>query len=152
VHSAEWDADDRRSYRLADVDAELGRELRAGDCLRDRSDRTGSQAILSARPGHPQSASLNDLCNDPAPAQVKALAGSGGLFRIRVGDWRIIDSIERDHARVVIVDIGHRSTVYRRRSAVGDQPLSTLKICVALPAAFRWISWRVGVTSTPAPL
>jgi len=60
-------------------------------------------------------AALNDLSNDPSPSQVKALAGSGGLFRIRVGDWRIIYSVERDHARVVIVDIDHRSTVYRRR-------------------------------------
>ena len=43
-------------------------------------------------------AALNDLSNDPTPSQVKALAGSGGLLRIRVGDWRIIYSIEHDHA------------------------------------------------------
>jgi len=41
-------------------------------------------------------AALDDLSNDPTPAQVKALAGSGGLCRIRVGDWRIIYTIERD--------------------------------------------------------
>jgi mRNA interferase RelE/StbE len=58
---------------------------------------------------------LHDLADDPAPAQVKALAGSGGLLRIRVGDWRVIYSVEHDQTRVVIVDIGHRSTVYRRR-------------------------------------
>jgi len=28
---------------------------------------------------------LLDLADDPAPAQVKALAGGGGLLRIRVG-------------------------------------------------------------------
>lgn len=60
-------------------------------------------------------AALQDLADDPAPAQVKALTGGGGLLRIRVGDWRVIYSVEHDHARVVIVDIGHRSTVYRRR-------------------------------------
>jgi mRNA interferase RelE/StbE len=58
---------------------------------------------------------LHDLADDPTPAQVKALTGGGGLFRIRVGDWRVIYSVEHDQARVVIVDIGHRSTVYRRR-------------------------------------
>ena len=58
---------------------------------------------------------LLDLADDPAPSQVKALAGGGGLLRIRVGAWRVIYRAEHDQARVVIVDIGHRSTVYRRR-------------------------------------
>jgi mRNA interferase RelE/StbE len=57
---------------------------------------------------------LLDLADDPAPAQVKALAGGGGLLRVRVGAWRVIYRVEHDQARVVIVDIGHRSTVYRR--------------------------------------
>jgi mRNA interferase RelE/StbE len=57
---------------------------------------------------------LRDLADDPAPAQVKALAGGSGLFRVRVGAWRIIYRIEHDQGRVVVVDIGHRSTVYRR--------------------------------------
>ena len=57
---------------------------------------------------------LLDLADDPAPAQVKALAGSSGLLRIRVGAWRVIYHVEHDQSHVVIVDIGHRSTVYRR--------------------------------------
>jgi mRNA interferase RelE/StbE len=57
---------------------------------------------------------LVELADDPAPAQVKALAGSSGLLRVRAGAWRVIYRVERDQARVVIVDIGHRSTVYRR--------------------------------------
>jgi mRNA interferase RelE/StbE len=60
-------------------------------------------------------AALRDLADDPTPAQVKALAGGGGLLRVRVGAWRVIYRVEHDQARVVIVDIGHRSTVYRRR-------------------------------------
>jgi mRNA interferase RelE/StbE len=57
---------------------------------------------------------LRDLADDPAPAQVKALAGGGGLLRVRVGAWRVIYRIDHDQARVVIIDVGHRSTVYRR--------------------------------------
>jgi mRNA interferase RelE/StbE len=57
---------------------------------------------------------LNDLADNPAPAQVKALAGGAGLLRVRVGAWRVIYWIDHDKARVVIVDVGHRSTVYRR--------------------------------------
>jgi mRNA interferase RelE/StbE len=58
---------------------------------------------------------LRDLADNPTPAQVKAVTGGGGVLRVRVGDWRVIYSVEHDQARVVIVDIGHRSTVYRRR-------------------------------------
>lgn len=60
------------------------------------------------------SRALRDLADDPAPAQVKALTGGRGLLRIRVGAWRVIYQIHHEQARVVIVDIGHRSTVYRR--------------------------------------
>jgi mRNA interferase RelE/StbE len=39
-----------------------------------------------------------DLADDPTPAQVKALAGGGGLLRVRVGAWRVIYRLERDQA------------------------------------------------------
>jgi mRNA interferase RelE/StbE len=58
---------------------------------------------------------LRGLADDPTPAQVKALTGGSRLLRIRVGDWRVIYTVEHDQTRVVIVDIGHRSTVYRHR-------------------------------------
>jgi mRNA interferase RelE/StbE len=57
---------------------------------------------------------LGELANDPTPAQVKALAGATDLLRVRVSAWRVIYRIEHDQSRVVILDIGHRSTVYRR--------------------------------------
>jgi mRNA interferase RelE/StbE len=57
---------------------------------------------------------LHDLTDDPVPAQVKALAGETDLLRVRVGAWRVIYRIEYERARVVVIDIGHRSTVYRR--------------------------------------
>lgn len=57
---------------------------------------------------------LHDLGKNPTPAQVKALAGSKDLMRVRVGASRVIYRIEHDQARVVVVDIGQRSTVYRR--------------------------------------
>jgi mRNA interferase RelE/StbE len=58
---------------------------------------------------------LLKLADDPTPAPVKALSGSNNLLRTRVGDWRIIYRVEHDHVLVVVVDIGHRSTVYRNR-------------------------------------
>jgi mRNA interferase RelE/StbE len=57
---------------------------------------------------------LRDLSDDPTPAQVKALASGGSLLRVRVGAWRIIYQIDHNQPCVVIVDIGHRSSIYRR--------------------------------------
>jgi len=43
------------------------------------------------------------------------LSGSrlGAFWRYRVGDWRIIASIEDGALRVLVVRIGHRREVYR---------------------------------------
>ena len=43
----------------------------------------------------------------------KALsAGMSGLWRYRVGDWRVLCRIEDGLLVVLVVRIGHRSTVY----------------------------------------
>ena len=42
-----------------------------------------------------------------------ALKGAGKLWRYRVGDYRIVASIEDDRVRVLVVRIGHRREVYR---------------------------------------
>ena len=44
----------------------------------------------------------------------KALAGSlGGLWRYRVGDYRVICDIRKDALRVLVVRLGNRRDVYR---------------------------------------
>ena len=44
----------------------------------------------------------------------KALAGSlGGLWRFRVGDYRVICDIRKDALRVLVVRLGNRRDVYR---------------------------------------
>lgn len=54
-----------------------------------------------------------------APAQDprntgKALSGPlGGLWRYRVGDCRVICDIQDGALRVLVVQVGHRSGVYR---------------------------------------
>jgi mRNA interferase RelE/StbE len=43
-----------------------------------------------------------------------ALAGDRkGLWRYRVGDYRIVASIEDNHFVVLVVTVGHRREVYR---------------------------------------
>ncbi|HEX5293469.1 MAG TPA: type II toxin-antitoxin system RelE/ParE family toxin [Streptosporangiaceae bacterium] len=58
-------------------------------------------------------AALAELADNPTPAQVKALAGEDGILRVRVGAWRVLYRAEHGMQRVVVVDIGHRSSVYR---------------------------------------
>ena len=55
------------------------------------------------------------LANDPASAQVKALTGHDDLLRIRVGAWRVIYRVDHTRVLILVIEIGHRSTVYRRR-------------------------------------
>lgn len=44
----------------------------------------------------------------------KSLSGESGLWRYRVGDYRILVSIEDDELLVLVVDVDHRRQVYRR--------------------------------------
>lgn len=46
----------------------------------------------------------------------KALVGNlAGLWRYRVGDYRIICDIEDGRLVILVVDVAHRREVYRRR-------------------------------------
>ncbi len=38
-----------------------------------------------------------------------------GLRRLRVGDWRIVYEVQDDALIVLVVRVGHRREVYRRR-------------------------------------
>lgn len=46
----------------------------------------------------------------------EALKGSklGAFWKYRVGDWRIIASIEDDALRILVVRIGNRKEIYRQ--------------------------------------
>ena len=52
-------------------------------------------------------------CNDPRQRGKGLSAGLTGLWRYRVGDYRVICQIEDDRLTVLVVQIGHRSEVYR---------------------------------------
>jgi mRNA interferase RelE/StbE len=58
---------------------------------------------------------INDLQANPRPRGCKKLEAQEDNYRIRVGDYRVIYHIEDDILIVLILDINHRSRVYRRR-------------------------------------
>jgi mRNA interferase RelE/StbE len=56
---------------------------------------------------------LLKLAVDPRPPGARALKDRPGYLRVRIGDYRIIYTIEDDVLRVVVVRLGHRRDVYR---------------------------------------
>jgi mRNA interferase RelE/StbE len=59
-------------------------------------------------------AAVNALAQDPRPPGVEKLTGEGELYRIRVGEYRIIYSIDGGRLIVLVLLIGHRRDVYDR--------------------------------------
>lgn len=53
------------------------------------------------------------LAQDPRPPGARALQGRPGL-RVRVGDYRIIYTVDNDVLLVVVVRLGHRRDIYDR--------------------------------------
>lgn len=53
------------------------------------------------------------LGQDPRPPGARKLQGRDGL-RVRVGDYRVIYTVNDDVLTVVVVTLGHRRGVYER--------------------------------------
>ena len=56
---------------------------------------------------------LDESAVDPFAA-AKKLTGVN-LYSIRVGDYRVIVSIEKNILVVFVIDLGHRGKIYKRR-------------------------------------
>lgn len=46
--------------------------------------------------------------------KVKKLKGADNLYRIRLGDYRIVYEIRNQQLIILVIKIGHRSEVYRK--------------------------------------
>lgn len=57
-------------------------------------------------------AAIELLAEDPRPPNSKALRGRAG-FRVRVGDYRIIYTVDDGVMVIVVVTLGHRRDVYK---------------------------------------
>lgn len=55
---------------------------------------------------------LVNLADNPFPAGAKKLPGASG-YRIRVGDYRILYTVDASSNSIYISAIGHRREVYR---------------------------------------
>lgn len=57
---------------------------------------------------------LENLASNPRPSGCKKLRGGDAEWRIRVGDWRVVYTIDDEKLLVEVTRIRHRSEVYRR--------------------------------------
>lgn len=60
-------------------------------------------------------AAIELLATQPRPAGAKMLVGGDGEWRVRTGDYRIIYEIHDDVLLVLVLTLGHRREVYRKR-------------------------------------
>ena len=56
---------------------------------------------------------IDGLAKTPRPRGVEKLAGQDSLYRIRVGDYRVIYRIHDDALLILVVRVGGRGDVYR---------------------------------------
>ena len=61
---------------------------------------------------------LEELANTPRPPGARLLENSEGLYRLRVGSYRVIYQIEDQVLMVMVVRVDHRSVVYRKLSRI----------------------------------
>ena len=56
---------------------------------------------------------ISALSHNPRPDGCKKLTGFENIYRIRIGNYRVIYSIKDEILTVLVVKIGHRRDVYK---------------------------------------
>jgi mRNA interferase RelE/StbE len=56
---------------------------------------------------------IDGLADVPRPPGVAKMSGPEVLYRIRVGDYRVVYGIRDQALQVLVIRIGHRKDVYR---------------------------------------
>ncbi len=56
---------------------------------------------------------IESLGISPRPAGCRKLQGTGAFYRIRIGDYRVIYSVDDEKRVVDVVAVRHRSDAYR---------------------------------------
>ncbi len=54
------------------------------------------------------------LASDPWPRGSRKLRGYRDVFRIRVGFYRVLYSVEQGRLIIIVLKVGHRSDIYQR--------------------------------------
>ena len=74
-----------------------------------------SIARLSRKEQHRVRAAIDLLADEPRPPGCVALVGEEAVYRVRVGDYRILYEVINARLVIQVVRVGHRRDAYRRR-------------------------------------
>ena len=58
---------------------------------------------------------IDALAQNPRPSGIKKLEGEENVYRLRVGDYRIVYEVREKVLLVLVVKVGHRREIYRKR-------------------------------------
>ena len=56
---------------------------------------------------------IDSLEQNPVPKDSKKLKGEKDLYRVRVGDYRILYFFQNLHLTVLVIRVGHRKDIYK---------------------------------------
>lgn len=56
---------------------------------------------------------IEKLAENPFPNDVKKLSNEDEVYRVRVGNYRVLYSIDKGKLIVLVLEVGHRREIYR---------------------------------------
>jgi len=59
-------------------------------------------------------AKIDSLAEEPRPHGCEKLAGYDDLYRVKVGDHRIVYAVQDEQLLVIVVKVGSRAEIYQR--------------------------------------
>jgi mRNA interferase RelE/StbE len=74
-------------------------------------------------------AKIDSLAKEPRPHGCEKLSGYDDLYRVRVGDYRIVYGVEHQLVLIVVLKVGDRAEVYQR---IRDSDLDFLRKLVGM--------------------
>lgn len=69
--------------------------------------------FLAKQPKPQQERLLRAIYKLPNEGDIKRMAGADGLYRLRVGDYRVLYTVEDTRLIVYVLQIGNRGDVYK---------------------------------------
>jgi len=70
--------------------------------------------FLQKQPQEQRERILRSIYELPSEGDIKAMSGREGLYRLRVGSYRIIYTVEENILTVRVLTIGNRGDVYKK--------------------------------------
>lgn len=69
--------------------------------------------FISKQPQKQKERILQAIARLPFSGDIKAMAGSRNYYRLRVGDYRIIYTLDHDVLLITVVDANNRGDIYK---------------------------------------